>query len=202
MTDENIQRNYADFLPNYVPEIDPWEYRIGFGRRFGAYFIDTLIIMLLVMIAMFATGQISELVEGFKYSMKSLDDSMLEETMMKIVPLYAVINLVYFSSELFFGASLGKMMVGIRIGNIDRNPAGISQLIARYSIKNISVIFSLIGFMTGLLFIDIFGDLLQIIVYIGFLFTFGLRRQAFHDMLSATAVYYTNELMDNNNQLG
>lgn len=200
MSDQNEQRNYADFVPSYAPEPDPYEYRVGFGRRFGAYIIDNIIITLLLIIALFATGQMNELIEGIKYFGKSFDDEMIRDAALGMVPVVGVITLLYFSSELFFGASLGKMMLGIRIGSDDRFAASFPKLLSRYIIKNISVVISLISFALSTVVFDFFGDMLQIAVYIGFFFTLGARRQGFHDMLSATAVYYTNELIENNNQ--
>lgn len=200
MSKELDQRNFADYVPIYRAEPDPYEFRVGFPRRLGAYIIDYLIITLLITIALFATGQMTELIESIKYFGQSLDDAYIQKVALGIVPVAGVITLFYFSSELFFGASLGKLMLSIRIGNDDRNLASFPKLLARYIIKNIGVISSLVGYAIAYVSIDASGDFLQIIVYFGFLFTLAARKQAFHDMLSATAVYYTNELIENNNQ--
>jgi uncharacterized RDD family membrane protein YckC len=198
---ENLDpRNYADYVPQYVPEPDPYEYRVGFLRRLGAYIIDTIIVMLLITIALFATGQITELVEAGKDLAKFFDDEAIQIVINSIVPVAGVISLVYFSSELFVGASLGKMLLNIRIGSDDRYPASFPKLLARYSIKNVGVIASLIAYAVSNISIDFAGDLIQFLVYIGFLFTIASRRQGFHDMLSATAVYYTYEIIEDNNQ--
>lgn len=200
MSNEPEIRNYADYVPNYAPEPNPYDYRIGFFRRLGAYIIDNIIIMLLVIIAMFATGIMSDLLDSVKQGGYSLDFGNMEEVSKRIIPIYGVIVLLYFSSELFFGASLGKMMLAIRIGADDRTIATFPKLLVRFVIKNISVIFSLIAYLLSLIFIDLIGDILQFIIYFGFFFTFSFRRQAFHDMLSATAVYFNYEIIENNNQ--
>jgi uncharacterized RDD family membrane protein YckC len=200
MSEQNEQKNYADYLPNYYSEPDPYEFRVGFGRRLAAYIIDSLIISLLLVIALFASGQMNELIDGIKYFGQSFDDEMIQKVALSIVPVVAVVNLLYYSSELFFGASLGKMMLGIRIGDDERKPAPLTRLLTRYLIKNISVVLSLVGIIFSTLIFDFFGDFLQIIIYIGFFFTLSARRQSFHDMLSATAVYYSNEIIENNNQ--
>lgn len=199
MSEEMNQRNYADYLPNYTEIPDPYEYRVGFPRRLGAYLIDYLIIVLLITIALFATGQMVELVESAK-DLARFNDETLQLVARGIVPVVGVITLVYFSSELFMGASLGKLLLGIRIGSDDRYPAMFPKLLARYIIKNIGVVTSMISYAFATLVFDLAGDFLQFIVYIGFLFTIASRRQSFHDMLSATAVYYAGEIIENNNQ--
>ena len=198
---ENLDpRNFADYVPQYVPEPDPYEYRVGFPRRLGAYIIDSLIMTLLVTIALFATGKITELLEAGREFARFFNSEAINIVINSITPVVSVITLVYFSSELFVGASLGKLMLSIRIGSDDRYPAIFPKLLARYVIKNIGVITSLIAYAISTLSIDFAGDLIQIIVYIGFLFTIASRKQSFHDMLTATAVYYTYEIIEENNQ--
>ncbi len=199
MSENNENRNYTDFLPNYYVEPDPYEFRVGFGRRLGAYIIDQLIVSLLILIAMFATGQMTEIFDALVHLGKSFDDEMINETVSKLVPMVGVITLLYFSSELFFGASLGKLMLGLRIGNDDRYAAPFVKLLVRFIIKNVAIVLSLVSFVFSTLIFDFFGDFLQIIIYIGFFFTLSARRQSFHDMLSTTAVFYSNELIENNN---
>ncbi|MDX9790798.1 MAG: RDD family protein [Candidatus Kapaibacterium sp.] len=200
MSGEINQRNYSDYVPNYIQEPDPNEYRVGFLRRLAAYLIDMLILILLLTIALFATGQMNELVDATLLFMKSLDDSQLVDTVLKTIPITSTIHLLYFSSELFVGASLGKMVLSLRIGDVNRYPATFPKLLVRYIIKNIGTIISLIIYFFSTIYLEFAGDLLQFIVYIGFLFTMSNNKQAFHDMLSATAVYYNNELIENNNQ--
>lgn len=200
MSDELNKRNIVDFVPIYTQETDPYEYRVGFMRRLGAYIIDNIIAALLITIAMFATGQMTELIDGIMYFGKSLDDSYIEDVALSMVPIVGVITLLYYSSELFFGASLGKMFLSIRIGSDDRYPAPFPKLLARYIIKNIGVVISLIAYSISMVSIDFAGDMLQLVVYFGFFFTLAQRKQSFHDMLSTTAVYYNNELIENNNQ--
>lgn len=196
----NEKKNFADYLPNYYEEHNPYMYRVGFARRLAAYIIDYLILSLLIVIALFASGQMNELLDGIKYFGKSLDDELIRKTALAIVPIVNVITLLYFTSELFFGASLGKLMLGIRIGSDDLTPAPFTKLLARYIMKNISIVLSSIGMLIPLLALDFFGDFLQILIYIGFFFSIGYRKQAFHDRLSATAVYYNNVFYENNEQ--
>lgn len=200
MSDQNEQRNYADFVPSYAPEPDPYEYRVGFGRRLGAYIIDNIIIELLLLIILFASGQINEISKNAMNAAKSFDFSVLMQSIKEIGPVGAILTLLYFSSELFFGASLGKMMLGIRIGADDRFPASFPQLLTRYLIKNISELLILLSLIITITAIAYLGNLLGMLILIGFFFTLAARRQGFHDMLSATAVFYTNELIENNNQ--
>ncbi|MBX3044675.1 MAG: RDD family protein [Candidatus Kapabacteria bacterium] len=198
MANEMNTRNFADFVPDYS-EPDPYEYRVGFLRRLAAYIIDYVLISLLITIAIFATGQADELMDASMNIWKTFNKQELMDVALGVVPIAGVITLLYFSSELFLGASLGKLLLSIRIGSDDRYPAPFTKLFARYILKNIGVVFALIGSAVSILVIDLAGDFLQFVIYIGFLFTIGRRSQGFHDMLSATAVYYTNELIDNNN---
>lgn len=201
MTEQNEQRNFADYLPNYYnEEPDPFDYRVGFGRRLGAYLIDYMIITLLFTITLFASGQMSLLMDSSMLLRQSFDTSMIEELMETIMPISILINVLYFSSEIFFGVSLGKLMLGLRIGDADRYPAPITKLLTRYILKNISSVFGLIGLIFTFSFFDYFADMFQFIIYFGFFLTLAARKQGIHDMLSATAVYYTNEIIYENKE--
>ena len=198
---ENLDpRNFADYVPQYVPEPDPYEYRVGFPRRFGAYIIDLIIIQLLLLIILFASGQINEIMDNATAALKTLDLSVVMNSLEEIGPMGAILTLLYFSSEMFFGASLGKMLLGIRIGADDRFPASFPKLFTRFLIKNISELFILLSVIITNAAFGYLGNILSVLVTIGFLFTLAARRQAFHDMLTATAVFYTYEIIENNNQ--
>jgi uncharacterized RDD family membrane protein YckC len=185
---------YAQYMPDYA-YVNPYYNRVGFGKRFLAYFIDNFIIALLVMLYMILSGTISEimaistsntveLLELFKYS----DRFELPGT---------IIGLVYFSTEFFFAFSLGKLTLGIRIGSENAEQPQVSTLAIRYIVKNISSVVSLAASIFGFFLFGILGSLLGFIVFIGCFFVLGQKRQAFHDMLSKSAVYFKEDIKQN-----
>jgi uncharacterized RDD family membrane protein YckC len=100
--------------------------------------------------------------------------------------------LVYFSLEFIVGASLGKLILGIRIAGNDMKPASFGNLIYRYLLKHSFSLIALIGMITGIEVLGTVGMLVGLVVFIGLFFVLSHNRLSFHDMLAKTAVYNKN----------
>jgi len=186
--------NYSNYMPDYSYQ-NPYEYRVGFGRRLFAFILDYLIYTLIFLVALVLSGKINDVVNIA--SMGTLDINEITEISKSILPLALIVSLIYYSLEAFIGATLGKLTLGIKIGNLNRENATINQLLLRYSIKNINVLLSLIGLIPALSFLNSIGSLLGIIVFIGYFFIFSEKKQALHDKIANTAVYYKDEIINN-----
>jgi uncharacterized RDD family membrane protein YckC len=102
---------------------------------------------------------------------------------------------VYFSLEIFFAQSLGKMLLGIVIGTADKKFASFSQLISRFCIKHCSYIFSAIFIITSVSAFNTIGSVASWIIQIGFFLVLRENKQALHDQITYTAIYYKDELL-------
>lgn len=177
------------------------DYRTGFGRRLGAALLDFLFYALLIMIVAVGTGFVSEYGELMK-QVQNLGpaSAAAQEIAMSFVKdhivTYIIINVIilaYFILEVMIAASLGKLLLGIQIADYKGGKPSSMQLLTRYLVKNIGVVFSFFAFLLfGTAVSDIFSTastILSIIMIIGFFFILARRRQAFHDRLSGTAVF-------------
>ena len=181
--------NYSD---------NPYQWRIGFGRRLGAYLIDMVFFTLLLVIAVFITGIADELMDlfpGGDLSQIALQmESFTEFTTNRLVPLSLAITFVYYSLEVIFAQTVGKMLLGIIIGTDDKKFASYSQLFIRFAMKNLSSFITLAFVLTAISFFESFAAVVSYIILIGCLFVFGLKKQALHDTIAKTAVYFKDEL--------
>ncbi len=177
------------------------DYRTAFGRRLGAALLDLLFYFLLIMIVAVGTGFIAE----YGQLMKQIQDlgptsPAAQEIAISFVKdhivTYLIMNVIvlaYFLLEVMIAVSLGKLILGIQIASFNGSKPSTIQLLTRYLIKNIGVIFSFFAFLLfGTALYDMLsttGVVLSIIMIIGFFFILARRRQAFHDRLSGTAVF-------------
>ncbi len=100
-----------------------------------------------------------------------------------------VLLLVWIPWEGITGAALGKRLLKIRIKSEDGTPGSLDKLIARAAIRNIAILCGFAAWLLGIERIAILGDLAAFAIFIGCFFVLGEKRQAFHDMLTKTAVY-------------
>jgi len=97
--------------------------------------------------------------------------------------------LLYSLIEGLTGASPGKMILGLKIGNENGSRADSRQLLSRWFVKNIELVLWTVGAITAVEILWDMGSLLGFIVFIGCFFVLGQRKQSFHDSISKTAVY-------------
>ncbi len=171
------------------------ENRTGFGPRLGAYLLDLVLVgiisAILAPIIGFggaAAGASMGSASGDFEAATGAATGFLGGLMAAMAAVY-VIGVVWFLLEGLTGFTIGKLIVGIRIGNDDGTKAGIGKLMLRYVIKNISFLFGMLAFASGVRFLNNLGSLLGLIIFIGCFFVLGAKKQAFHDMIAKTAVY-------------
>ncbi|MER3328581.1 MAG: RDD family protein, partial [Candidatus Kapaibacterium sp.] len=105
-----------------------------------------------------------------------------------------ILGLIYYSTEVLFGASLGKMFLGIKIASTNRREATTSQLLSRFLLKHSNSILSVLGILLSIQFLQGFSSIILLILVIGFFFTLGAKRLALHDMITNTAVFYKENI--------
>jgi len=163
--------------------------RIGIGKRFLAFVIDFLLILLLY-IPLF----------GIFFLTDRLPTDSRTAQFTWQVP-FVFLSILYWASEIYFAGSPGKHIIGLRIGADDGDIAPTEDLVKRFCMKHIALVGS--AAILGLSFLAIVlyplffvVSILSVIVSIGSLvFGFGhllmltSSRQALHDRLAFTAVY-------------
>jgi uncharacterized RDD family membrane protein YckC len=199
----NKQEEYRQMMAdsNNIPSFsnDKYMWRIGFGRRFGAYLIDAIFFFIFLIIAMIFTGVLEEFMafmptDSTNFNWMTYMEEFSDFSARRVLPLTIAVSFVYYSLEIIFAQSLGKMLLGIVIGTDDRKFAPYKNLIIRFAIKNISLFFDLLLFFTAVSIFGTLGSFLSFVVFIGFFFVFGEKKQALHDTLAKTAIYYKDEL--------
>lgn len=182
---------YDQYMKDQFGEDYELGYRVGFGRRLGAYFIDFLFTIIIYAIAMTVTGAIDEImkIEDIFNNINKYMVVVQDATLLGVL-----FSLLYYSTEIFFSASPGKMILGIRIGQENRHIASISNLVIRYLLKHSSAILSALSLIVLLPILSSLSSILQLLIVVCFFFTLSVKRQALHDILSKTAVYYKENI--------
>lgn len=184
------------------------ENRIGFGRRLGAYLLDFILIAALsIVIAVIGFASVfSEVFADMEAGKTAGDMKTAFGTAGTGVMGYMVI--IYIFSFLIFllegltGYTPGKFLLEIKIGDKTHTNATVGKLMSRFVIKNCSSIIALIVLFIAMTqsSMEIYmtwskaGGLLGLIVFIGYFFALGNNKQALHDMIAGTAVYWSNSL--------
>ena len=162
--------------------------RKGFGIRFGAFLIDLVILIIIQAIISFIL--IGSLNVNFGTSTPTAvsAEDLGKIRMASIVS--GLLMLAYWSLEIFRAQSVGKMALGMRIGNAAGTvPADTGTLAMRYAVKNSPGIVNLLAALSGVTALGYVGGALGLVFFIGCFFALGQSRQALHDMIAKTAVY-------------
>ncbi|MCB0701692.1 MAG: RDD family protein [Candidatus Kapaibacterium sp.] len=166
-------------------------YRVGFGRRLGAFIIDVVLAYIIVTI-----------INSFFFDEKALESIIENQENLDLVIPYLkdilsimfIVTLLYYISEVFFGFSLGKLILKIRIAAENRSEANTSNLLIRYLIKYSFPILAIIAILLESVLITYLSVLGLVIFIIGSLVSLGSTRQALHDKISKTAVYFKENI--------
>lgn len=151
--------------------------RIGFGHRLGATIVDMLI-------ALMGGSALGTLFQAVDFRFGTLLGSFL--SVVVGVSLVIVCNNLI---EALTGATIGKMLVGIRVRGLSGKEAHSHQLWTRFFIKNIPFMFIILAGVTYVKPIVTLGHVIALVVAAGCFLVFGESKQAMHDLVSETAVY-------------
>ncbi len=200
------EQEKQELSSNQQYDYPPVYYRVGFGTRLGAAVIDWVIVSIISIVILYMTNFFELAIElGNQISENIRDADMIAELTEKFtleniqffVLLY-LIKLVYYFLEVLNGASLGKMILGIQIANANRTFADFKVLLNRYLIKHSDTILNVLATLTFISILDLLSFIAAIVIFIGFLFVLADQRQALHDMIAKTAVYYKDQILEEN----
>lgn len=191
---------YEEMMKKYYGAEYELGYRVGFGKRFAAYIIDKVIYSLLTMFVFLSNTSFMALVTKNAGKMNIFDEKLLQSyvnVMLEMTPLLTLIGFLYYSLEIFFAQSLGKMIMGIKIGNEDRTQASLTQLLIRYFVKNADLVLGLIVFLTSLTILTSIQSIISYVIFFGCFMVLARKRQALHDIPAKTAVFMKNAIKEN-----
>ena len=180
------------------------ENRIGFGPRLGAYVIDIVFVWILSTVIsrvastwmlVQAQTRVNELmasnpVIAGMYTGEMLD-MLVSVTRISLIIVFA--RLLYFSTEIFLGASVGKLLLGLKIANVDGGNATVGELVVRYLLKHISKVCTILALLCIPVVFNFMGSLFGFVIFIGCFFAAGDKHQALHDMMCRTIVVKKGE---------
>lgn len=180
------------------------ENRIGFGPRLGAFVIDIVFVWILSgLISRFATSfmavqaqaQVDELMASnpFIAGMYTGEMFNMAVSMTRISLIVIFARLLYFSTEIFLGASVGKLLLGLKIVNADGSDASTGVLLGRYLLKHIGKVCTVLALFCLPPLFNGFGNLFGFAIFVGCFFAAGDRHQALHDMICKTIVVKKGE---------
>jgi len=168
------------------------EKRIGFGKRLLAYLIDIVLVLALSMVLGPIIGGVLGGAAGAAGSGGGADAAVaggIMGTIIGAVAASAFIMVFYFIIEGFVGATLGKMILGIKIGTADGKNGSTGLYLTRYAIKNIGSLVAVIGLIVSVEIIGTIGSLLGLVILLGCFMALSSGKQALHDIAAKTAVY-------------
>ena len=190
------------------------EKRIGFGARLGAALIDGVIIAVLNFViggtitTMLGIGMVNVAGElGTKVSPEAAAEAVtgmisgLIATVLAMIAVMAILMLLYYLIEGIFGASPGKMILGIKVGTADGKQGNIALYLKRWAIKNfphllglLAAILGMVG-ITGLVgIVGIISQIAGLVLLNGAFWIFGASKQCLWDKLAGTAIYKRSDL--------
>lgn len=180
----------------YIPPQNPYDLRVGFGKRLGAYAIDFLITLGITFVLKAALGidaVEAEIEANMQEGIMSLSEGISAMVSASTIP-YAA-SVLYFLLELFTGASLGKHILKIVIAHPERTAGDFNIFALRWAIKYSPSLAFLLSALTGNLIIAGIGLLLTIIFIIGCFVALGEKKQALHDIIAKTAIYNKGDVI-------
>lgn len=180
------------------------EKRIGFGPRLGAFVIDMVFVWILAAIlsrvsSSWMAVQAQQQVDGVISSnpifaqvyTPEMVNMLVTTTRISLIVIFA--RLIYFSTEIFLGASVGKLILGLKIANAEGGNASVGALVGRYLLKHVSKVCGVLSLVGLAMLFNLFGSLFGFVIFIGCFFAAGDRHQALHDMTCHTIVVRKNE---------
>jgi uncharacterized RDD family membrane protein YckC len=176
--------------------------RVSFGKRFLAALVDTLILLVIVLAfykftwffeSYFSFFQEIKDLAGDRQALQEFQQQFMRENALNFA-FPGIVYLIYFLPEAFFGISLGKYLLGLKIAKANGEEADKGSLWLRYLVKNLSSIMTLVWVVTQLSIFNVLNSIFGFAVLLGFLLILGRNKQNIQDIVAKTAVFKTEVL--------
>ncbi|MCX7879690.1 MAG: RDD family protein [Ignavibacteria bacterium] len=176
--------------------------RVGFGKRLLAGLVDSLLLFVFIFLFYNSTGFLDAYTQFFQELLEASSDQVEQmhiqqeffETNRLNFLFPSLISIIYFLSEAFFGVSLGKALLGIKIARADATSASPAELWIRYLIKNSANLLGILWAISLSLVLSFFQTILSFAILISFLLILGQNRQNLQDMIAKTAVFHKEDI--------
>jgi uncharacterized RDD family membrane protein YckC len=190
----------APLAPTDVAPASEGPLRVGVWPRLGAALIDGTVIWIIGIIisgavwAMFP-GYVAEVLARTQVK---LDPKVAEkmgsmQTWTQIMIRWSVgagvAAALYGLLEGLFGRALGKLILGLRIADVNARTAGVGRLLGRMALKHSGSLLTVAAMLSGKYLVAQVGHVPGWVFTAGCLFVFAAHRRALHDLAAGTAVY-------------
>ena len=171
--------------------------RIGFGIRAIAYLVDWIAILVVgtllgsLLGGMLGAGAAGAVTGEGAIAAAGGIVGMLIGAMVGI----GLAGVFWMFWEGLTGMTLGKLVVGIKVGGDDGKATFRGKLMLRAAVKYSYSVVSFLASVTGFALLMPLATLCWVVVLIGCFFALGQTRQALHDMAAGTAVYRKETLV-------
>ena len=182
--------------------------RIGFGPRLLVSLIDAAIMLTILPIIAWlleSTKAADLMIQKGYEALKSDDDAieMIEKTLgeyfnfyLILIALLTTFGIVYNLIEGFFGASPGKMIMGLQVANADGSKGDINLYMKRWFIKNANSVLVIINLLVANAVLENIASIIGLVIFFGCFAALSDKKQALHDTIANTAVYKKKEILD------
>jgi uncharacterized RDD family membrane protein YckC len=176
--------------------------RVGFWPRLGAQLIDGVVVILAgLLIARAAANTFSSYYAYLLLQATAKADPKVAAQVAGVVEFTSrlaigvgLVSGVYMLGEGLFGRALGKLLLGLRIAEVDGRRASVGRLLGRAACKSANVVVRLLAMATGLFWLSTVERGLSLVVFVGCFFVFAAHRRALHDLAAGTAVYRNSDV--------
>ncbi len=173
------------------------ESRVGFGLRLVASLIDAVFMIIggVVIGTVFGGalgtvfGSAAGTIEVEGEAMSGAQVGGVVGAIAGVLIAMPVFGVVYSLLEAFTGATVGKMLLGFKVGADDGTKAGLGKLFWRYVLKNGTFFCAMAAGLIGVELLNTVGSVWGLIWFLGCFLALMQTRQGLHDKLSGTAVY-------------
>lgn len=182
------------------------EKRVGFGKRFGGYFIDAVILILLSIIfsavgSSFIDPYVETLVQEQLANNPNADQmpefvETITRYSMTIGFVGNIVGMLMSLMELLTGASPGKMILRMQIAHPDGKRGNIGLWAPRWLLKQFAGILSLVSMFLGMKILGTVGSILGVVFFFGCFFALSQKKQALHDIIAKTAIFNNEDITD------
>ena len=182
--------------------------RIGFGPRLVSSLLDTVIMLTIIPViawSLVSTKAADFMIQKGMDALKADDNAleMIEETMgeyfnfyLILIALITTFGIIYNLIEGFFGASPGKMIMGLQVANANGSRGDLNLFMKRWFIKNANAVLVIINLIVANAVLESIASMIGLVIFFGCFAVLGDKKQALHDIIANTAVYKKKEILD------